>query len=615
MATKIRGITIELGADTSGVAKGLQDINGKLKDTQKALKDVNSLLKFDPSNTELLRQKQKYLAQSISETEEKLKQLKEAQKNVEEGTEQWDALQREIVATEGKLGALKKEQKEFGNVASQVLKAVGQKMQEVGKKIENVGRKLKGVSAAAGGALTAIAGLGIKTMQSADELSTLSKQTGLSTDELQKFQYASELVDVSVEDITGALKKLKPKITENNQALKDLGVATVDDAGNIRDVNVVFYDTLLALSQIENETERDQKAMEIFGKSADELAGIIDDGGAALKAYGKEAEDMGLILSSDTIDSLNETNDTISKVKADLTGTLAVLGATIGTVLKPIIEKVTEIIQKVTEKLRELSPEQTETIMKILAVVAAVAPALIIIGKVVSGIGSIVSALGTVVGFLGGPLTIAILAAIAIGVLIYKNWDTIKEKAIELKDKAVEVWDNIKAKIDSVVENVKAKIDALRAKIDTLKQKFSDLKTKVTETWNTIKSKLQEAIKLPHIPLPHFKVNPPGWKIGDLLKGTIPSLSIDWYAKAYDNPMMFTSPTVMATPYGYKGFGDGNGAEIVLGLEKLRELVGAQNQNVTVQVVLEGDARGIFKAVQRTNSVRTMATNYNALGG
>lgn len=613
--TKIRGITIELNAETEGISKALKGIDGELKDTQRQLKDVNKLLKLDPKNTELLKQKQEALAKSISLTKDRIEELKKAQSNVEKGSAEWNALEREIVDNEQKLKSLEKEYRSFGSVASQQIKAVGKSLQDSGKKIEGVGKKLSGISGGAAAIGGGLLKLGYDAVKSADEIKTLSQQTGLSTDELQKMQYASELVDVSVEDMTGALRKMKSKMSDSNEAFSSLGISVTDADGNLRDANVVFYEALEALSGIDNETERDQAAMELFGKSADSLAGIIDDGGKALKEYGQQAEDLGLILDGDTLDALNTTNDTIDSIKGNIAGTLAQIGADVGTVLAPIIEKAAELIGKITERLRELTPEQTETILKIVGVVAAIAPALIIIGKVVSGVGSIVSVIGTVVGVLGGPLTIAILAIVAIGILLYKNWDTIKEKATELKDKITEVWNNIKEKINEVIENVKSKIEGLKSKIDTLKQKFTDLKTKVSDVWNNIKDKLQEAIKLPHIPLPHFKVDPPGWKIGDLLKGTIPSLSIDWYAKAYDNPMMFTSPTVMATPYGYKGFGDGNGAEIVLGLEKLRELVGSQNQNVTVQVVLEGDARGIFKAVQKTNNLRTQATHYNALGG
>lgn len=610
---KIRGITIELGADASGITKALKQVDSQLKTTQNNLKDIDRLLKFNPGNTELLTQKQKNLKEAISLTKQRIEELKKAQENVAEGSAEWDALQREIIANEGKLKDLKKELKDFGSITSQQLKVAGQKMQEFGSKVEGVGQKLKGISGAAAAIGGGMLKLGYDAVKSADDINTLAQQTGFTTEEIQKMKYAADLVDVSFEDISGALKKFKGKIDPANESLKELGVSVLDSNDELRDSTDVFKDAIKALSGIQNETERDQKAMELFGKSADSLAGIIDDGGAALEAYGKQAEDLGLILDGDTLDALNQTNDMIDQLKQNIAGTMGRIGASVGTILAPLLEKVASAVEKVTEKLRNLSPEQTETILKIVGVVAALAPAIIIIGKLISGIGSIISVVGTVVGILGGPLTIAIAAVIAIGVLLYKNWDTIKEKAEELKQKVSTAWENLKTKVSTVIETVKGKIESFKQKIETLKSKFESLKSKVSEVWESIKTKLQSAITLPHIPLPHFEVQPPGWKIGDLLQGTIPSLSISWYKKAYDNPMMFTSPTVMATPNGMKGFGDGHGAEIVLGLDKLRELVGSQNQNVNVTVVLEGDARNIFKVVKNTNTMRTRATNYNAL--
>ena len=102
----------------------------------------------------------------------------------------------------------------FGSVSAQQLKAVGGKLKEAGGKIEDVGRKLAGVSAGAAAIGAGLLKLGYSAVQSADDLNTLSKQTGISTDELQKMQYASDLVDVSLEDITGALRKMKPKMDD-----------------------------------------------------------------------------------------------------------------------------------------------------------------------------------------------------------------------------------------------------------------------------------------------------------------------------------------------------------------------------------------------------------------
>lgn len=574
--TKIRGISIKLDADTTGIQKSMQKLDSNLKQTQSNLKDINRLLKFDPGNTELLTQKQKNLESAISNTEKRIEELKKAQEGVKEGSQEWDAIEREIIANEQSLKRLKQEYRDFGSVASQQIKNVGQSLQDAGGRVQDFGKKLAPVSAAAAAIGTGLLKLGYDAVTSADDLNTLSKQTGISTDELQKMQYAADLVDVSVDDITGALRKLKPKLTDDNEALAKLGVSATNADGSLRDATDVFYDTLDALSKVDNETERDQLAMELFGKGADSLAGIIDDGGAALREYGQQAEDLGLILGEDTLNSLNETNDTIDQLKANITGTMAQVGAKVVPVLVPLIQKVGDLIGRVSERLRALTPEQTETILKIVGVVAALAPVITIGGKLISGLGSIISVIGTVVGVLGGPLTIAIGAIIAIGVLLYKNWDTVKEYAIRLKDGVVTAWNNIKTKISGV-------IDAIRAKIDGLKQKFEDLKTKVQNIWESIKNFFTGGFQLPHIPLPHFGIDPPGWKFSDLFQGSIPRLNIEWYKKAYDNPVMFTSPTVMATPNGLKGFGDGHGAEIVMGLDKLREVVGSAG-GVTINV-------------------------------
>jgi len=139
---RIKGITIEIEGKTDKLNNALKGIDGQLNKTQKSLKDVDKLLKLNPGNTELLKQKQKQLADSIKQTKTRLDQLKEAQSHVDEGTAEWDALQREIIDTESKLKALEKEYQRFGSVGAQQIAAVGEKMKTVGGKMSEIGQDL-----------------------------------------------------------------------------------------------------------------------------------------------------------------------------------------------------------------------------------------------------------------------------------------------------------------------------------------------------------------------------------------------------------------------------------------------------------------------------------------
>lgn len=167
MASRIKGITVEIGGDTTKLTDALKDVNKEISSTQAQLKDVEKLLKLDPSNTELLSQKQRLLTEAVEATGEKLEALKaaseQANKALEKGTitrEKYDALQREIVETEQALEKLEKQAGESA-VALQKIFVTGTNFQEVGGKIESAGKSLLPVTAAVTG--VGVAGLKVAT--------------------------------------------------------------------------------------------------------------------------------------------------------------------------------------------------------------------------------------------------------------------------------------------------------------------------------------------------------------------------------------------------------------------------------------------------------------------
>lgn len=407
MPSRIKGITIEIGANTVKLTEALRNVDSNLKDTQADLRDVNKLLKLDPGNVQLLAQKQELLQKATAETAEKIRIEKEAlaqlkaSPDAEKTIDQQKRLEREIIANEASLKKLEsgledtnKDLKQFGDTAGETKIS----LESMAKATDDLANKTAALSAASAAGLAALAGSAVQAGKTADDLNTLSKQTGFTTEELQKMKYASDLIDVSMEDMTGSIQKLVKQMASGSDAFTTLGVSVTDETGQLRNATEVWYETLEALSQVENETQRDALAMEIFGKSAASLAGIVDDGGEALRSYGQDAENLGLIMSQDTLDAANKLNDAIDLTKARLEATFLETGAKVAETVLPIVEELAEEIAGLFEWISTLDEGTIKLIGSFLIFGTVLSPILKIVSGGISLFNGVTTALGTLSG-------------------------------------------------------------------------------------------------------------------------------------------------------------------------------------------------------------------------
>lgn len=414
---------------------------------------------------------------------------------------------------------------------------------------------------------TGLSALTLKSALAADDLNTLAKQSGFSTADIQKWQYASDLIDVSIDDIVKSAAKMKKNMISTSSTTVDawnqLGIKVKDSNGQLRNSTTVFYETLTALSKVQNETERDTLAMTLFGKSADSLAGIVDDGGAALQELAGKAEKAGVILSQDTLDSANALNDKVDTLKATVKGFAGKVGSELaGRASKALdvvgshfskafntspmdwlndkldklmakldswiaggglerladllvngvqlgAQKAGDMLQKAGDALKWCK-DHSDTLVNVLKGLAAAWAVKKVLdfnnglADCVGNIGGIIKTVLTMTGVLGGQaaatgtatvaqtglnaamaanpigaVILAIEALIAVGVLLYKNWDTIKAGAQSLwnkfKDVSIRIGSAFSGAFNKVKNAAKTALEWVVSKLSWLNDKIESI--------------------------------------------------------------------------------------------------------------------------------------------
>ena len=275
--------------------------------------------------------------------------------------------------------------------------------------------KLAGFSASGAAAITVVGGLTtalakntLVLTKTADDLLTLSSQTGLSTDQLQEFEYASELVDVSTDTLQGSLRKLTSNMQKARDgsgdaaaAFKTLKVHITDNHGALQDSRQIFLQTIDALGKVKNETERDALAMQIFGKSATDLNPLIEAGSERLAELAAQAHEVGYVMDADTLESLGALDDSLQKLNKQGDA----VKRSFATALLPILQVFADVITSIP------TPVLTAVIS-----IAGIAAVIVTVGKAVKDLQGPVSAakaMVTGVTELMDPLYIKIMLIVA----------------------------------------------------------------------------------------------------------------------------------------------------------------------------------------------------------
>lgn len=421
MSTRVKGITIQIGGDTTGLNKALSGVNKEIGNTKKSLKDVERLLKLDPENVELLRQKQQLLSNQIADTTDKLEALKDAEKQVQEQFERGDisqdqyfALRREILDTESQLKQLRTEadktesavkgidEKPIEEVADAADEAEKQ-LEQAGKEASNFGDYLK-ADAIVEGAKGIVSGL----KDVAEESKEYMKIMGSLEVSSEKAGYSAEQTEETYKSLYGVLadEQSAATTTANLQAIK-LEQDRLMQMTNAAIGAWATYGDSIPIDGLAEAINHTSQLGEVQGTLSDvlEWAGVsVDDFNAQLAECSDAEERANLILNHLASQGLvaageawKENNKTLvesNQANAELQEQLADFGETV----MPVISQLTQLVAGALEKFNSMDENTQKVILGVIALVAALGPAMSVIGGISSG----VSGLSGIMGMLSG---------------------------------------------------------------------------------------------------------------------------------------------------------------------------------------------------------------------
>ena len=642
-ASRIKGITVVIDGETKELQKELKSVNKEIKTTQDQLRDVEKLLKLDPGNTDLLKQKQKLLAQEIEATKNKLKQEKDAlaqlssQDSTPEVEQHQDALQREIIETENKLKSLQQQADRTATVMGQKMELAGSKIKAAGESITSAGQAMMPVSAAT-------AALGAVALDTASDY-----EENLNKIDVAFENSADKVTDWAnnARDEFGLSKVAASSAVSSFGALaKGVGVASKDAA----DMSTTLAGLSADLASYFNTSNED---------AAKALEGIFTGESEALKRFGVVmldtnladfAEQQGKVWkemsqaekttlryqyvlekTKDAQGDYARTSDGTANSMKTLQAALEDLGVAIGTQLIPII---TPIIQQVTNLINKLAdlPEPVQKIITYVGLIVAVlGPILVIVGSIISAVGTITSAVGAlasssaiaaigtfftgtllpalaavgqaimgIVAAIGGTLLAAIGLVIAAVAIWIKNWEYIKQlpegiawmasQAFNaIKEKVTEVGTAIKERFLALVEKAKTwGADLIQGLVDGIRSKISA----VAGAAKAIADKIRSYIHFSQPdegPLADFNSYMP-----DMIKGLANGIKAN--VNGLDGAMTTLGNKLNPTTAVEVSYDKALGGQIA----NLGNAISGIGQQST-EVVIEGDMAGLFKAMRKEN--------------